>query len=123
MQIMPNVTVSGAPEALRQMISILMENAVKYAPEGGALTIELTAHRKAAVLSIRNTAAEKMEEKDLPHVFDRFYRTDTSRNSQTGGHGIGLSIAKAITNAHDGSITASTTDGSDFCVTVTLPQA
>lgn len=123
MQIMPNVTVSGAPEALRQLISILLENAVKYAPEGGALTIELTAHRKAAALSIRNTAAEKMDEKDLPHVFDRFYRTDTSRNSQTGGHGIGLSIAKAITNAHDGSITASTTDGSDFCVTVTLPQA
>ena len=123
MQIMPNVTVSGAPEALRQLISILLENAVKYAPEGGALTIELSVHKKAAVLSIRNTAAEKMEEKDLPHVFDRFYRTDTSRNSQTGGHGIGLSIAKAITNAHDGSITASTTDGSDFCVTVTLPQA
>ena len=122
-QAAPNVTVNGAPDALRQLVSILLENAVKYAPEGGALTVDLTTHRKAAILSVANDAGEPVNEKDLPHVFDRFYRTDASRNSQTGGHGIGLSIAKAIADAHGGSIAASTADGSDFRVTVNLPQA
>lgn len=120
-QITPDLTINGSPDAIRQLVSILLENAVKYTPEGGSLSVALTTHRKAAVLSVVNTTQEPLNEKDLQHVFDRFYRIDASRNSQTGGHGIGLSIAKAIVDAHAGSITATTTDGSDFRVTVTLP--
>ncbi|MCR5782819.1 MAG: ATP-binding protein, partial [Clostridia bacterium] len=71
--------------------------------------------------SVRNPVNDIIDEKTLPRVFDRFYRTDESRNSQTGGHGIGLSIAKAIADAHGGEISASTTDGHDFCVSVSLP--
>ncbi|MBQ6267529.1 MAG: HAMP domain-containing histidine kinase [Clostridia bacterium] len=121
LQIAPDLTINGSPDAIRQLVSILLDNAIKYTPEGGSLSVELTTHRKAAVLLVVNTTQEPVNEKDLQHVFDRFYRIDASRNSQTGGHGIGLSIAKAIVDAHAGSITATTSDGSDFRVTVTLP--
>lgn len=117
-----NITINGAPDAIRQLVSILLENAVKYTPEGGLLRIELSTHRRNAVITVINDTADSMDENDLKHVFDRFYRTDTSRNSATGGHGIGLSIAKAIVAAHGGSIFASTRSGKDFVVTAALPM-
>ena len=119
--ITPDITANGSPDAVRQLVSVLMENAVKYSPDGGKTDVELTAHRKTAVLSVCNLTKDKINEADLPHIFDRFYRTDVSRNSGTGGHGIGLSIAKAIVEAHGGTISASTKTGSDFRVTVNLP--
>ena len=119
--ITPGITMEGSPDTIRQLISILLDNAVKYSPDGGKIEVGLSAHRKTVSLSVRNTTAEKINEGDLNRVFDRFYRTDESRNSETGGHGIGLSIAKAITEAHGGSISASTKSGDDFCVTVVLP--
>ena len=64
---------------------------------------------------------EAVDEKELQHVFDRFYRTDLSRTSQNGGHGIGLSIAKAIACAHGGSILAETKSGHNFCISVSIP--
>ena len=115
------VTANGSPDAIRQLVSILMENAVKYSPYGGGVEIRLATHRKTAVLSVKNSSREPVNASDLPRIFDRFYRSDASRNSDTGGHGIGLSIAKAIVEAHNGSITASTEDGSDFRVTIHLP--
>ena len=119
--IKPNVKMSGSPDAIRHLASILAENAVKYTDAGGEIIVTLTANKKSAVLSVYNTTASVVKKSDLPHVFDRFYRTDDSRNSETGGHGIGLSIAKAITEAHGGSIKAETKSGKDFCVTATLP--
>ena len=62
-----------------------------------------------------------MDKDHLSHLFDRFYRTDSSRNSQTGGYGLGLSIAAAITASHRGKIAASTEDGHSLRITVTLP--
>ncbi|MBO4419021.1 MAG: HAMP domain-containing histidine kinase [Oscillospiraceae bacterium] len=120
--IAPGITVNGSPDTLRQLVSVLMENAVKYTPEDGRITAKLSVHRKSAVLALENSVAEKIKEEDLSHIFDRFFRTDRSRNSETGGHGIGLSIAKAIAEAHGGSIAASTKTGCDFRVTVTLPM-
>ena len=120
-RIASDLTANAAPDAIRQLVSILLDNAVKYAPEGGAVTLELTPRRKDAVLTVFNTTKEQVREEELPRVFDRFYRSDESRNSETGGHGIGLSVAKAITEAHGGSIVAETRSGHDFCVTVTLP--
>lgn len=117
----PDITATASPDAVRQLISILLENAVKYTPEGGTITVGMERRKKNAVISVRNPVNDIIDEKTLPRVFDRFYRTDESRNSQTGGHGIGLSIAKAIVDAHGGEISASTTDGHDFRVTVSLP--
>jgi len=121
-QIQPQITISGAPEAIRQLVTILLDNAVKYSPTGGIVTLDLTSNKKSAVLSVFNTTEERIRETDLPYVFDRFYRTDSSRSSSTGGHGIGLSVAKAITEAHGGSITAATKNGFDFRITVIIPQ-
>lgn len=120
-QITPDITIEGSPDAIRQMVSVLLENAMKYSPEGGEVTLDLRLQRKMAVLTVANTTDEPVDEKELQHVFDRFYRTDQSRNSQTGGHGIGLSIAKAAACAHGGSISAASRNGHDFCVTVSIP--
>jgi len=119
--ITPGLTMNGSPETIRQLISVLLDNAVKYSPDGGKMTVDLSAHRKTVSLSVENTSTEKINEGDLNRIFDRFYRTDRSRNSETGGYGIGLSMAKAITEAHGGSISAATKTGYDFCVTVNLP--
>ena len=118
----PGITVNGSPDAVRQLLSVLLENAVKYTPDGGEIKLRLSSHRKTAVLTVANTINDNINDKDLQHIFDRFYRTDASRNSQTGGHGIGLSIAKAIVDAHGGNITASTKTGGEFIITATLPK-
>ena len=119
--IAPDITMNGSPDLIRQLVTILLDNAVKYSAEEGKITVNMSIHRKAITLSVENPLTEAVSETDLNLVFDRFYRTDKSRNSETGGHGIGLSIAKAITEAHGGSISAATKTGNDFCVTVVLP--
>ena len=120
-RVTPDLTATGSPDAIRQMVTVLMDNAVKYSPDGKTVSLELTAHRKTAALTVCNSVEGKIDGNELSRVFDRFYRTDKSRNSGTGGHGIGLSIAKAIVDAHGGAISATTKTGSDFTVNVTLP--
>lgn len=117
----PDITANASPDTMPQLVSLLVDNAVKYSPEGGTVTVELSKGKRTAVLTVSNATADKVSGEDLPYVFDRFYRTDASRNSATGGHGIGLSVAKAITEAHGGTITAATESGYDFRVTVTVP--
>ena len=115
------ISMNGAPDAIRRLISVLLENAVKYAPENGSVKLCMISQKKQSIISVENDTAERIAENDLAHIFDRFYRADASRNSSTGGHGIGLSIAKAIVEAHGGSISASSKTGNDFCVTAVLP--
>lgn len=119
--ITPAVTATGSPDAIRRLVSLLLENAVKYTPEGGEIAVGLAKSKKTAELTVYNTSVYEINRADLARVFDRFYRTDASRNPATGGHGIGLSVAKAIAEAHGGSIAASTKTGKDFLVTVTIP--
>ena len=119
--VVPNVTMNGSPDSIRQLVSVLVDNAVKYSPDGGSITINLSAHKKVAVLSVRNLSVEDVNDEDLKHIFDRFYRSDASRNSETGGHGIGLSIARAIAEAHGGTISAATKTGREFIVSANLP--
>lgn len=115
------VSMNGAPDAIRRLISVLLENAVKYAPENGSVKLCMISQKKQSIISVENDTAERIAENDLAHIFDRFYRADASRNSSTGGHGKGLSIAKAIVEAHGGSISASSKTGNYFCVTAVLP--
>ncbi|MBR4878029.1 MAG: sensor histidine kinase, partial [Rhodocyclaceae bacterium] len=98
----------------------LLDNAVKYASPEGEIAVSLRRQGRHVRLEVSNPTGETMSKEDLSRVFDRFYRTDRSRNSETGGHGIGLSVAKAITEQHGGRIKAEFADGV-FTVTVTLP--
>lgn len=119
--VQPMVSYTGDEKALRQLLSILLDNALKYSPEGGKLALELEKQGRSVVLTVSNTTAQPMERDKLPHLFDRFYRTDQSRNSQTGGYGLGLSIAKSIVLAHKGKIRAESPDGNSLSVVVSLP--
>ena len=120
-EIQPDVTACASPDSIAQLVSILTENAVKYSPEGGTVTVSLSTNKKTANISVVNTTFAEIKKEELQQVFDRFYRSDDSRNSETGGYGIGLSMAKAIAEAHGGNIKAETKSGKDFCVSVNLP--
>lgn len=120
-QIEPDLTMYGAPDAIRQLINILLDNAMKYSPDGGIISLDIVSRKKDLIISVFNTTVSPVSNENLSRLFDRFYRTDASRNSETGGHGIGLSIAQAITAAHRGKITAETVKGSDFRITVNMP--
>ena len=120
-QVEPNLTMYGSPDAVKQLITILLDNAMKYSPNGGIVTFDMYSRKKMLLISAFNTAMTPVSSENLSRLFDRFYRTDDSRNSETGGHGIGLSIAQAITSAHQGKIIAETVNGSDFKITVTMP--
>ncbi len=116
----PMLSIRGDENAIRRLVSILLDNAVKYTPAQGRISLTLERQRNAALLQVYNTA-EHVSKQDLARLFDRFYRTDQSRNSQTGGYGLGLSIASAIVNVHKGKITASTQDEKSLRISVSLP--
>ena len=118
----PMLTVNGSTKELEKLISILLENAVKYSDESEPIKVSLKKDGRNCILEVSNRTCREISSESLTHVFDRFYRTDESRNSATGGHGIGLSMASAIVTAHKGKITARTTDGHDFTVSAVLPQ-
>lgn len=119
-RIQPMLSLHGDEKALSQLISILLDNALKYSSENGDISLSLEKHNKNIRLSVYNTT-EFISQENLKYLFDRFYRTDPSRNSGTGGYGIGLSIAKTIVTAHKGKITASTQDEHSLTITVTFP--
>ena len=101
------VRMTGDEGALRRLVSILCDNAVKYAPEGDGIMLELKkAGRGAVELRCENAVSEPMDDETLRHLFDRFYRADASRSRENGGYGIGLSIARAVAERHGGSMTA-----------------
>ena len=117
-----NITMNGIYEDIKKLVSILLDNAMKYANENGKATLSLFVRKKQIVLSVYNTTSVLVKKEDLPHVFERFYRSDASRNSETGGSGIGLSIAEAVVLSHNGTIQAETHTGHDFIVTVVFPM-
>ena len=119
-QIQPMLSMNGDEKALRQLVVILLDNAMKYSNDHGSIEVTLKKQKNMIYLSVFNTV-ESISRESLTHLFDRFYRADKSRNSQTGGYGLGLSIAAAIVNAHKGKITASTQDEKSLLIAVTFP--
>ena len=103
--IAPDVTYTGDEYAVRQLVSILLDNAVKYASEGTPIDFSMERRRKGLVLTCRNDCAPIPPEK-LQRLFDRFYRADPSRSAGTGGFGLGLSVARSIAEGHHGSARA-----------------
>lgn len=118
--IQPMLSLCGDEKALSQLVSILLDNALKYSGEKGTISLSVERRGKAIRLAVYNTT-EFISQESLKYLFDRFYRGDPSRNSGTGGYGIGLSIAKAIVAAHKGKIMAASQDGRELVVTVVFP--
>lgn len=114
-----SITFNGDEQAIRQLITILLDNAVKYSDDNGYINLRLLKQNRYAVFCVKNSTS-CMTNEDLPHIFDRFYRVDSSRNSKSGGYGIGLSIAKAVVDTHKGKINA-TVKNNAVVFTVLLP--
>lgn len=100
----PNLNYYGEKDSIIQLMDILLENAIKYAPEDSDISVKLNKNRKYATLKVSNKA--NVEKGDLSKVFDRFYRLDESRNSAIKGYGIGLSMAQLIAEKHKETIQA-----------------
>lgn len=120
--IQPLLSFTGDEKTIRQLISILMDNAVKYSPEGGRISVTLEREGRFLKLTVSNTTAQPVEKDQLNRLFDRFYRMDQSRSSSTGGYGLGMSIAHSIVSVHKGKIRSESPAENILAVMVTLPQ-
>ena len=100
------LTMTGDRAAVQQMVSILLDNANKYTPEGGSISLSARRAGRKNEIAVSNTC-EGAESIDVTRLFDRFYRADESHSTRIGGTGIGLSIARATAEAHGGTIEAS----------------
>jgi signal transduction histidine kinase len=117
------LSVQGDDELLQRMILNLLDNAVKYTPAGGAVSIELTASSGEALIRVRDNGIG-IPAKDQAFVFNRFYRVDKARSRAMGGAGLGLSIVRRIAEAHGGSVSLeSGASGSTFTVELPLNGA
>ena len=110
--------VTGNADYLLRIVMSLLENALKYEPSGGRVSIHLTQSKKKTVLSVCNQGS-RIADEDLPHVFDRFYRSDKSRTNSAGSFGLGLAITKEMVERLGGtiSVTSSQEEGTVFSVT------
>jgi len=107
-------------DRIRQAVGILLDNAVKYTPPGGTVAVAVRATAGSAELEVTDTGIG-IAERDLPHIFDRFYRVDEARS--TGGAGLGLAIARQIVDAHGGTIRVVSRPGEGSTFTIRLPSA
>jgi signal transduction histidine kinase len=107
--VQPDIVYSADEYSVRQLVSILIDNAVKYASDGTPISFSLEKDKKGVVISTENES-ENVDVNELDKLFDRFYRADKAR-SEKSGFGIGLSIARSICQAHKGSIKAVCDDG------------
>lgn len=114
-----NIKFRGDEKAIAQLFSVLTDNALKYSPKGSIIDISLKKSGKYTEIIFLNPA-ENIPVGDNSVLFERFYRHDESRNSEKGGHGIGLAAAKAIVEAHKGKISAESPDGKSFIVKILL---
>lgn len=116
--ISPDIFFKGNESSVRQLFGILLDNAIKYTPAGGKIRVSLE-NRGRCFFEFYNDC-ENLNVSKIPQYFDRFYRADDSRSRETGGYGIGLSIAKAIVDNHKGKISAASRDGKSITFTVIL---
>ena len=117
--IMPNLMYTGNESEIKQLASILCDNAVKYCKKGGTIKIVVYKSGKNTVFSVFNDC-DYIDKSKLDMLFDRFYRADSSRARETGGYGIGLSIAQVIVQRHKGKITATSSDSKSILFKVVL---
>lgn len=117
--IQDHLTFFGEKESIQKMLSVLLDNAVRYSERNSMIDLSIKKNRGKINITVRNACHfDTLPETD--RLFDRFYRPDASRNENTGGTGVGLAIAKAVAEAHGGTISAHCPDGTSMTITVTL---
>ena len=116
------VEVEADPARLKQVVVNLLDNAIKYTPEKGKVSVSVTRQDSRAVLEVADSGIG-ISTNDLPHIFDRFYRADKARSRQMGGTGLGLSIVRSICLAHNGQVRVASTEGQGSVFRVELPLA
>lgn len=114
------VRVEADPDRLSQVFVNLIDNALRHTAQGGRIRVEIDARDSDAVLRVRDNG-DGIPYRDLPHIFERFYVVDRSRNRGTGGAGLGLAIVKGIVDAHSGAISAESMLGRGTAFTIRLP--
>ena len=114
--------VRGDAEGLERLLTSLVENALKYTAAGGRVTIKVQREGSEQVVEVSDTGCGIPDE-SLPHIFERFYRVDLSRDRRSGGHGLGLAIAQQIARVHDTEIEVRSTLGKGSCFRLRLPGA
>nr|WP_211718042.1 ATP-binding protein [Nocardiopsis sp. MG754419] len=117
-----DVTLIADRTRMLQVLGNLVGNAVRHTPEGGTVTVRAHQAGSQVVIQVADTGVGIAEE-DLPHVFDRFWRADRSRNRRTGGSGLGLAIVRGLVELHGGSVAARSTLGEGTAFTLRLPLA
>ena len=119
--IAPNVMIVGDQDLISQAVANLLSNAVRYTPENGMVTVELTRENGYAKISVRDTGVGISDE-DMKKVFSRFWRADVARQSVDGGLGIGLALVKEVVDQHFGDVSVSSTlgEGSTFVMRIPL---
>ena len=115
-----DLSVRGDREQLRQVIVILLDNAVRYTADGGRVHVQARRDGSNALVTVHDTGIG-IGEQELPRVFERFYRADDARNRQSGGTGLGLAIARELVSRHGGKIAVESTEGAGSTFTVQLP--
>ncbi|HYF65533.1 MAG TPA: hybrid sensor histidine kinase/response regulator [Herpetosiphonaceae bacterium] len=116
----PSLTIQGDAARLEQVFYNLLNNAIKYAPDGGMIDIDIDDHGESLWISIRDEGIG-IPAIDLPNVFKRFYRAGAANGPRIGGTGVGLYVVKEIVHAHGGVITVASTEGAGSTFTVVLP--
>lgn len=114
--------VEGNEAALSELVSVLIDNALKYSPADSEVQVTISSRNRIAEISIKNQGPG-IDAEALPHIFDRFYRADNSRTKQPAnkGYGLGLALAKKVVELHNGELTATSTPGKITIFTVDLP--
>ena len=115
-------TVLADPDAMRQVLTNLMENAVRYTPQGGRITCRSAVDGSGIAVSVSDTGAG-ISPQHLTRIFERFYRLDASRSRDEGGTGLGLAIVKHLVEAHGGRVSAESQRGSGTTITCWFPDA
>lgn len=117
-----NIEIIMDKDKLKQIMYNLLSNSIKYLNKDGEVIVVLMKEKNNAIIRVKDNGVG-IEEKDLSSIFDRFYRSDSSRNKSTGGTGLGLSIVKSIVEAHDGIINIDSIYGKGTEITVVLPTS
>ena len=118
----PDARINADQDLLLQLLLNLLDNAVKYTPEGGSVEASWHAVDSGVEIVVSDTGPGIAAE-HLPHIFDRFYRVDRARSRADGGAGLGLSISRWIAESHGGTIRAESTSGEGTAFTVWLPTS